>query len=77
MSRCGKPMTTTMKLGVAMFAAALLAAPAMAEDHEEREPDAPTVEAPDDPARIVLGVDCTQPLTVSLPDDVLTECEAQ
>ena len=27
------------------------------------------------PARVELGVDCTEPFTVSLPDDVLTECE--
>ena len=27
------------------------------------------------PERIELGVDCSEPLTVSLPDNVLTECE--
>ena len=32
------------------------------------EPDQP-------PQRVTLGVDCSEPLTVSLPDDVLTECE--
>ena len=32
-------------------------------------------EAEDLPTRIFLGVDCTKPLTISLPDDVLTECE--
>lgn len=26
--------------------------------------------------RVWLGVDCTKPFMVSLPDDVLTECEA-
>ena len=30
-----------------------------------------------DPPPIELGVDCTKPFTVSLPDDVLTECEAE
>ena len=32
-------------------------------------------EAQDLPTRIFLGVDCAEPFTVSLPDDVLTECE--
>ena len=27
--------------------------------------------------RVVLGVDCSKPLTISLPDDVLTECETE
>ncbi len=27
------------------------------------------------PAPVELGVDCTEPFTVGLPDDVLTECE--
>ena len=34
-------------------------------------------EAQDLPTRIFLGVDCTEPFTVSLPDDVLTECEGE
>ena len=34
---------------------------------------APEPEPP--PAPVELGVDCTEPFTVSLPDDVLTECE--
>ena len=29
------------------------------------------------PERVELGVDCTEPFTVSLPDGVLTECEAE
>ncbi|MDE0201343.1 MAG: hypothetical protein OXK73_02785 [Rhodospirillaceae bacterium] len=29
------------------------------------------------PARVILGVDCREPLMVSLPDDVLTECEGE
>ncbi|MDE0201389.1 MAG: hypothetical protein OXK73_03020 [Rhodospirillaceae bacterium] len=29
------------------------------------------------PAPVELGVDCAEPFTVSLPDDVLTECEAE
>ena len=28
-------------------------------------------------APVKLGVDCTEPVTVSLPDDVLTECEGE
>lgn len=76
MSRCGKPMTATRKLGVAIFAAILLAAPAVAED-EEPQPNIPAVEMPEPTERVILGVDCSKPLTVSLPDDVLTECEAQ
>ena len=62
-------------LAALAFAAILLAAPAAADDRGEREPVAPTTEAPDDPPRVVLGVDCSEPLAVSLPDDVLTECE--
>ena len=27
------------------------------------------------PARVILGVDCSKPLTISLPDDVLIDCE--
>ena len=34
-------------------------------------------EAQDLPTRIFLGVDCTKPLTISLPADVLTECEGE
>ena len=34
-------------------------------------------EAQDHPTTIFLGVDCTEPFTVSLPDDVLTECEGE
>ena len=34
-------------------------------------------EAQDLPTRIFLGVDCTEPFAVSLPDDVLTECEGE
>lgn len=30
---------------------------------------------PEPPTPVELGVDCTEPFTVSLPDDVLTECE--
>ena len=33
--------------------------------------------AQDLPTRIFLGVDCAEPFTVSLPDDVLTECEGE
>ena len=32
-------------------------------------------EPPPEPERVILGVDCSEPLAVSLPDDVLTECE--
>ena len=32
-------------------------------------------EAQELPTRIFLGVDCDRPLVVSLPDDMLTECE--
>ncbi|MCZ0954895.1 MAG: hypothetical protein OXJ56_20175 [Rhodospirillaceae bacterium] len=35
----------------------------------------PAAEAP--PSRVILGVDCSEPLMVSLPDDVLTECEGE
>ena len=84
MSRCGKSMTTTRKLGVAMFAAILLplAASAAAEESKDREPNTLIVEAAEPveelaTERIILGVDCTKPLTVSLPDDVLIECETQ
>lgn len=65
-----------MKAVVSMFAATLLAVPAAA-----GEPDAPAVEAPEieasesAPSRVFLGVDCSQAVMVSLPDDVLTECE--
>lgn len=31
----------------------------------------------DTPETVELGVDCTEPFTVSLPDDVLTECETE
>ncbi len=56
--------------------------------HVEKKP--PTIASPIDldwldevisgldeppPERVELGVDCTEPFTVSLPDDVLTECE--
>ena len=34
-------------------------------------------EAQDLPTRVFLGVDCAEPFTVSLPDDVLTECEGE
>lgn len=67
-----------MKTIIAALAAILLAAPAAAEDHQEREPDTPIVEEsdqPEPPARVILGVDCSKPLTISLPDDVLIECE--
>ena len=40
------------------------------------EPETPIVEAPP-PARVFFGVDCSKPFTVSLPDDVLTECESE
>ena len=33
--------------------------------------------AAEPPIRIFLGVDCDRPLVVSLPDDVLTECETE
>lgn len=36
--------------------------------------DEPT-EPPTPPQRVTLGVDCSKPLTISLPDDVLIECE--
>ena len=42
----------------------------------ECEPEPPIVEAPP-PTRVFLGADCTEPFTVSLPDDVLTECEGE
>lgn len=45
----------------------------MAELDEPPETEAPPPQVP--PERIELGVDCSKPLTVSLPDDVLTECE--
>ena len=38
------------------------------------EPEFPIIGAPP-PEPVELGVDCTKPFTVSLPDDVLTECE--
>ncbi len=42
----------------------------------ECESESPIIEkAP--PTRVILGVDCTKPLTISLPDDVLTECETE
>ena len=78
MSRRGKSMTTTRKLGVAVLVAVLLplAGLAAAEDCQEPEPNTAIIEeAP--PTRVILGVDCTGPLTISLPDDVLTECEVE
>lgn len=39
---------------------------------------APAPEPEPEPVqRVYLGVDCTKPFTVSLPDDVLTECEEE
>ena len=39
--------------------------------------DAPETVEPvkPEPIRVFLGVDCSKPFTISLPDDVLTECE--
>ena len=65
-------------MGVAATAAILLAAPGGGTFHPcpECEPEASIIEEPrQGPTRVFLGVDCTKPLTVSLPDDVLTECE--
>ena len=65
-------------MGVAATAAILLAAPGGGTFHPcpECEPEAPIIEEPrQGPTRVFLGVDCTEPFTVSLPDDVLTECE--
>ena len=36
---------------------------------------APAPNEAQDPTRIFFRVDCTEPFVVSLPDDVLTECE--
>ena len=41
---------------------------------EPSEPEAPP-EPPQE--RVFLGVNCTKPLTISLPGDVLTECETE
>lgn len=32
---------------------------------------------PEPVQRVYLGVDCSKPFMVSLPDDVLTECERE
>lgn len=64
-----KPVTTTAQIApvdLDWFDGVL------AELGEPPEPEAPP-ELP--PQRVTLGVDCSEPLTVSLPDDVLTECE--
>ena len=46
------------------------------EANREVVPGASTGETPaPESSRVYLGVDCGEPLTVSLPDDVLTECE--
>lgn len=42
----------------------------------ECEPEPPIIEAPP-PTRVFMGVDCTKPFIVGLPDDVLTECEGE
>ena len=39
------------------------------------EPPEPEAAPELPPQRVTLGVDCDEPLTVGLPDDVLTECE--
>ncbi len=55
-----------------VLASLVLAAAVTAGNAPEPEPAA---EAP--PSRVILGVDCSEPLMVSLPDDVLTECEGE
>ena len=57
----------------ANFASLVLAAAVTAGDAPQTEPAA---EQPP-PSRVILGVDCSEPLAVSLPDDVLTECEGE
>ena len=32
---------------------------------------------PPAPVRVYLGIDCNKPVTISLPDNVLTECETE
>ena len=39
------------------------------------EPTAPEAPLSYPPVHVILGADCGKPLTVSLPDNVLTECE--
>ena len=48
----------------------------LAELDEAPEPEAPP-EPEQPPQRVILGVDCSKPLTISLPDDVLIECETE
>ena len=56
-----------------VLASLVLAAAVTAGDAPAPEPTAD--QAP--PSRVILGVDCSEPLMVSLPDEVLTECEGE
>lgn len=56
-----------------VLASLVLAAAVTAGDAPPAEPAAEQAA----PAPVYLGVDCSKPLTVSLPDDVLTECEGE
>lgn len=55
-------------LGGLMIAACLAGAP---------EPPSPEPPAEPEPIRVFLGVDCSKPFMVGLPDHVLTECETE
>ena len=56
-----------------VLASLVLAAAVTAGDAPAPEPAAEQVP----PSRVILGVDCSEPVMVSLPDDVLTECEGE
>lgn len=61
---------------VAVALAAASAALAQESGAPEPAENPPTSDSPPDPPhRVWLGVDCSELFVVSLPDDVLTECE--
>ena len=65
-----KPPTTAQPIDVDWLDGVL------AELDEPPAPEAPPEPEPEQPPqRVILGVDCSKPLTISLPDDVLIECE--
>ena len=67
-------MMAHMLPALALAAAMTCEAPDGGALPSECEPETPIVEAPP-PTRVFLGVDCSKPFIVGLPDDVLTECD--
>ena len=80
-------LTGTQKMSIRIVESALAAI-----NCAVREEKPPTIASPVDldwlddvmselderpPERVDLGVDCTEPFVVGLPDDVLTECEGE